>query len=270
MTFKRIVVASDLGAAADRALERAVRLAAAEQGDLAVISVLDDGEDGPLAHRHAPSVEAELRRHVAAVPGGTALSPLVRCLAGETVETVLADFAQSWRADLMVAGGGFAEPASGLFATSLAERLSVASPLPLLLVRHKAFADYANALVPVDFDDLARPALQAALALMRHGIVDVLHVADLPRVGGIPIPSVSLATDFAHLADGLDFGEIVVTTQQRHGVPMVEIAQAARQDQPDLVVMGTSGRTGISRALLGSTAHDLLQRLPCDVLLVRG
>lgn len=268
--FKRILVASDLGAAADRALERAVRLAVAGDGDLAVVCVRDGAEEGPLAHLDVPAIEAELRRHVAAVPGAAALSPLVRCLEAEVVEDAVAEFARAWRADLMVAGGGLAEPVSGLFGVSLAERLSVASPVPLLLVRTKAFDEYANALVPVDFSDLSCPAAVAAMALVPRGGLGLLHVADLPSLaGGVP-PLMSPAEEFAALMDGIDFGALTVTMQQRHGVPMVEIAKAVRDERPDLVAMGTAGRTGLGRALLGSTAHDLLQRLPCDVLLVRG
>ena len=49
----------------------------------------------------------------------------------------------------------------------------------------------------------------------------------------------------------------------------VEIAHAAERHGADLIVVGSHGRHGIGR-LLGSTAHGVLHRAPCDVLTVRS
>jgi nucleotide-binding universal stress UspA family protein len=54
------------------------------------------------------------------------------------------------------------------------------------------------------------------------------------------------------------------------GVPADRIVQAARAKHADLVVMGTHGRTGFSRFLLGSVASRVVATSPCPVLTVRG
>lgn len=266
--FSRLLLATDLAPAADRALERAVRLAVENHGDLAVVCVRPSDGGGPLSRFGSSGIEAEIRRHVAAVPGALELAPVVRCLDGE-IDAAIADFAARWRADLVVAGGGRAQ-ASGLFAVSLVERLSVALPVPLLLVRRKPFAGYASALVPVDFAPPSQAAVQAARALVGHGTLTLLHVADLPSLGGVELPVRDHAEEFAALTRGIALDGLAVGHQLRQGVAMVEIAAAAQADPPDLIVMGTAGRQGITRALLGSTAHDVLEHLPCDVLLVKA
>jgi nucleotide-binding universal stress UspA family protein len=61
------------------------------------------------------------------------------------------------------------------------------------------------------------------------------------------------------------FGEIAVVDNDARDA----ILQAARAVRADLIVIGTHGRRGLSRVLLGSVAEDILRRAPCPVLAVR-
>jgi nucleotide-binding universal stress UspA family protein len=61
-----------------------------------------------------------------------------------------------------------------------------------------------------------------------------------------------------------------VKTLLLEGVPHDRIARAARSRKADLVVMGTHGRTGFAKLILGSVASRVLAIAPCPVLTVRG
>ncbi len=54
------------------------------------------------------------------------------------------------------------------------------------------------------------------------------------------------------------------------GVPYNQIARAAGSKRADLIVMGTHGRTGLSKFFLGSVAERVIALAPCPVLTVRG
>ncbi|MEK7362444.1 MAG: universal stress protein, partial [candidate division NC10 bacterium] len=54
------------------------------------------------------------------------------------------------------------------------------------------------------------------------------------------------------------------------GVPYDRIARAARSKRADLIVMGTHGRSGLSKFFLGSVAERVIALAPCPVLTVRG
>lgn len=54
------------------------------------------------------------------------------------------------------------------------------------------------------------------------------------------------------------------------GVPYDRIARAARSKRADLIVMGTHGRSGLSKFFLGSVAERVIAVAPCPVLTVRG
>ena len=55
----------------------------------------------------------------------------------------------------------------------------------------------------------------------------------------------------------------------RTGVPYQEIVAAARDEGADLVVLGTHGRGGLDRALLGSVADRVIRTAPCPVMTIR-
>jgi nucleotide-binding universal stress UspA family protein len=55
-----------------------------------------------------------------------------------------------------------------------------------------------------------------------------------------------------------------------HGPPAELLADYIEHAQVDLVVLGSQGRSGLARVLLGSTAEHLLHALDCDTLVVRG
>ena len=59
--------------------------------------------------------------------------------------------------------------------------------------------------------------------------------------------------------------EFVVT-----GTPADEIVKAAKAWSADLIVIGTHGRGGVQRALLGSVADGVMRNAPCPVLIIRA
>jgi nucleotide-binding universal stress UspA family protein len=54
------------------------------------------------------------------------------------------------------------------------------------------------------------------------------------------------------------------------GIPHDQITRAARSQRADLIVMGTHGRSGLSKFFIGSVAERVVRLAPCPVLTVRG
>jgi nucleotide-binding universal stress UspA family protein len=135
-----------------------------------------------------------------------------------------------------------------------------------------------HVLVPHDFSDTAERALAFALDLAAPlgARVTVLHVYDIP-VFGFPDGVVALPT-MAELAGQIERAsstalEGVLARNRREGVEVAallrqgtawsEINGAAADTKADLVVIGTHGRRGLSRALLGSVAEKVIRTAPC-------
>jgi nucleotide-binding universal stress UspA family protein len=137
-------------------------------------------------------------------------------------------------------------------------------------------------LVPVDFTDSSRAALEYAATLgARLGAeIDVLHVWQPPRAAG---SEEELLVEFERSDAGHKMMEWLVSlelrsdvephgrlaTGVRSGVPDAIVA-AAESGAYDLVVMATHGRQGLSLLFRSSVTEKVVSRAPCPVVTLRA
>lgn len=144
---------------------------------------------------------------------------------------------------------------------------------------------FQNILLPTDFSDSARPAVNCCreLASKFGSQLHCLHVVDdafqywtavgpesLP-VGPPPEELLELGrTRMARFCSEFLAGfSPPVISHVTYGRPFAEIIEYAREKQISLIVMGTHGRGAIAQALLGSTTEKVVRKAPCAVLTVR-
>lgn len=151
-----------------------------------------------------------------------------------------------------------------------------------------AAAPIRRILVPTDFSACAAAALDYAVALARPlgAEIHVCHCSTLPDydVANQVSPSMRAAATglvqqlgelFKHsreeMAQVLDHHRgqgVTLSDSYVEGYPDEGIVQRAREWGADLIVIGSHGRKGLSRALLGSVAEHVLRHAPCPVLVV--
>jgi universal stress protein A len=78
----------------------------------------------------------------------------------------------------------------------------------------------------------------------------------------------SLETTLANVPDATWSAGRLVQRVIRMGTPYVEITRYAEEQEIDVIVIGTHGRTGLTHLLLGSTAEKIVRKAPCPVLTV--
>jgi nucleotide-binding universal stress UspA family protein len=143
---------------------------------------------------------------------------------------------------------------------------------------------FKKILCPVDFSEDSQQAMQVAAELARgsQATLVLLYVWQ-PKQWmtdyGMQWPNEVLieaqATEEGKLAtyrkDAQRLGVPEVATRLMRGEPWDQIVSAAREDPAvDLIVMGTHGRTGLRRALIGSVAERVVRHAPCTVMVVRA
>jgi len=138
-------------------------------------------------------------------------------------------------------------------------------------------------LVPTDLSDASDPALLYAceLATKLDGKVALVNVIGLLAYG---VAEVGLAVTNATIEGQIHENEALleklaqdVRTRCPVGPVLLKtgdasemIGEAARETNADLIVMGTHGRTGFSRLLIGSVAEKVVRTAPCPVLTIRA
>jgi len=138
-----------------------------------------------------------------------------------------------------------------------------------------------NILFATDFSATSEAALPYATAISRH-FGSTLHVAHalsdtslLLLTGGVDYVSMGTLYEDAvaeakdklnHMAEGFD--SIPYRTYVRHGQVWKNLSGIVSDTGIDLIVVGTHGRTGLGKLLLGSVAEDILRHAPCPALTV--
>ncbi len=140
---------------------------------------------------------------------------------------------------------------------------------------------FTQILVPTSFDEPSQRALNTAIALAQKldASLTLLHVYELPvytYYGTVwPTDFVASVETAARLQLEQTLSIVQRQVRQAHsllrqGVPWQEILAQISEARADLVVIGTHGRQGLSRALLGSVAERVVRTSPVPVLTVRA
>jgi len=159
--------------------------------------------------------------------------------------------------------------------TKVESRTAVAERKPFVPVAPR------NVLFATDFSSTSEAALPYAAAICRR-FGSTLHAAHvfsdtnlLAMTGGVDYVSMGTIYDSAlqdasekleHVARA--FQDIPHHNHVRHGLIWDNLAEIIVENEIDLILVGTHGRTGLGKLLLGSVAEDILRHAPCPVLTV--
>jgi universal stress protein A len=137
-------------------------------------------------------------------------------------------------------------------------------------------------LVATDFSEHADQALQYAadLAMVMDATIHLVHVIGIPPMGipemGVAYSSVMMETTTKHAQAALDTRAARYRDRVSIAPARLEVGDArdvidsvAEQIGADLIVMGTHGRRGLRRVVLGSVAESVVRSAPCPVLTIR-
>lgn len=125
-----------------------------------------------------------------------------------------------------------------------------------------------DVLLPTDGSPLSKDALEHAVATFPDGNITLIHVID-PRYTAADDDELRPERIFAELLDIAESNDIEVDTEIRVGHPAREIVRYSEDADIDEIMLGSHGRDGAARVLLGSVAERVLRRAPVPVTVVR-
>ncbi|NWL80764.1 universal stress protein [Pseudomonas taiwanensis] len=273
--LKHILVAHDLSHEADIALQRAIQLARQHGAALTLLHVLEDHLPNAVQGNLRDAAQQHFNEHLARL-GAEDCRLLLR--KGRPAQQILEEMGDSG-ADLLVIGRHH-HNAPELFIGTTLERVArhLAAPL-LLVVGEQPERPYQNGTVALDFSLCACDALREGYALLpRDANLVALNVMEL---GSRLLSKSSQSADFLatqrELLERLLEDELVglgdsapaVQLEVVRGALPRALDDAIAAQRPQLLALGSHGRSLISQALLGSLALRYLQNPPCDLLLVK-
>lgn len=289
----RIVAATDFSPEADLALSHAVAIARRHGAAVTIVyAEADRSSDehhavGAELDALAAQAEAEARdeleaRVASAAAVGIDTDGVVRAGAADEV---IAEVARDLGAELTVIGTHGRTGVKRFFLGSVAERLVKRTPDAALVVRGVApEGGYTRVLVATDFSDAAKAALLGAFELAAPAAhIDVVHAWQYPlgTWGRIAAKSAAFQTIRDAIVAQAEVGAAALVelaaahgrtihVELRQGAPAATIADAADHGHHDLIAVGTHGRRGALRFLLGSVAEVIVRHAHASVLVAHA
>ncbi len=292
--ISRILCATDTSEASQHAVYQAAALALHLDADLTLIYVSATAEDNrdipPMlaALREMKRLAEEMLRHDRA-----ALAVLLdRARSnGARVESHIAfgdaadevsKAAVELGADLVITGTHGRTGVSKFLLGSTAERIIRISTVPVIVARNPDYVPehgYGKILVPTDFSENAEKAFYLASCLAADECeIELMHCWDLPSGVGSGPASVVETIERSFDREVRARGEAAIAKLASPGlrvtfhaerVPATQgVIDRASERDFDLVVMGSHGRSGLSRFLLGSVAETTIHHATCSVATV--
>lgn len=143
---------------------------------------------------------------------------------------------------------------------------------------------FAKILVPIDFLPHSAEAVRRAtdLAIQHSAEVVLLHAYEPGEYPATPGAVIYDAEQLHHMSskvrarldavrrDADPLGRQRISTRVVQGPPLRAIIEVVTREPFDLIVMGTHGRTGVGRVVLGSIAEQVTRRAPCPVLTIKA
>ncbi|HET6674638.1 MAG TPA: universal stress protein [Nitrospiraceae bacterium] len=293
----RVLLATDFSRCADLALGYALAIASWWKAELHVFHVLEflPGMDPqyPVNKMYLDELRKEATQHLNAIEkraasAGISIRRTIEIgIPSQRIEAAAGDL----NMDLIVMGMHGRTGLEHVLVGSTAERVVRTAPCPVLSVkggrdeRPHATAQAGSPgirrlVIPIDFSASSLDALEYGVQFAKHlgASVTILHVLE-PVAYGLDFTlgrSAERREQKEHVQSKLKVLCALCTSNGvnadsvlKAGLPADSIREYVDREKPDLVIMGTHGRRGISRLLSGSVAEGMLRLACCPVLAVR-
>jgi universal stress protein E len=248
-----------------------------------LVHVVDDDQPADLVALETREAERILSEHVSAMPelGGVRCHPLV--VPGDPFDGILRT-AASTRADLVVMGAHRKQLLRDIFVGTTIERVIRTGSYPVLMVNSEVEKPYRTALAPVDLSERSAHPIRTSMSLgLLNGARLTLVHAFLPLAKGkmsfaglsqnsideyVASERLRAAKEMIAFLDANAIPDHHRSMIIEEGAPFEVISSVARRLRPDVLVIGSHGRSGIAKVLLGSVTEEVLRSLDVDILAV--
>ncbi len=284
LTIRRILFPTDFSDGAARAFPQAAQLADWHDAELHVVHVASSHDELDTT---LPVSRDTLQDWLGTPPASVSLDAL--SISQNQVESDapperLVAYAEDQDIDLVVMGTHGRRGVQRMLLGSVTEEVVRKAPCPVLTVRtdeeEPPKQTIRRILVPVDFSEASEIAVQHATEIAQtYGAkIDLLHVVEevaYPSAYGVEPPLVSSSNVVTRVEKALgtiareNIGYEHVQVSARIGYAPLTILDYVEENDVDLIVLATHGRTGLDRMLLGSVAERVIRQAPTPVFIVK-
>ncbi|HEX8948458.1 MAG TPA: universal stress protein [Dissulfurispiraceae bacterium] len=286
--FGRLLLATEDSGQTRGAMLEAINLAKVCSGKLFVTSVVEANEEfATLAPQLVEKNALQTRQHLDFVKAAAAQEGLdceVIAHQGEEPYRYIVEDAVKKQADTIVMGKQVKSGLKRLMMGSVTAKVIGHSPCNVLVVPGDARVEYKRILVASDGSRYSAAAIRDAISMAKRCGAGLTAVTVVPSESISPLDIVHSEMQKDLIAGKeLNAAECIIkdirAASEREGIkleglvlagkPYEAIIGAAKERNIDLIVVGSHGKTGLEKLLMGSVAERVIVLSPCAVLVVK-
>lgn len=279
-----LLLASDLTSRCDRATDRAAQLAKMWNAKLLVVHAINPNDafhfgkmtQGLPSWRRPDDYRTIMERRVSMDLKLSEIDADVHISEGIPHEVVLKAAIEE-SSDIVITGMGRDESLARVQFGSTLDSLLKSLQIPIMTARRRVRGPYQHIVVATDFSPASRPALENSIRLFGDAKLTLFHAyVGTYREDDLQANNAWKTLAYQQYKKFIDETALESSAVDRlhpvieKGQPEVLLCNYVRHEEIDLVVLGTHGRGGLLRTMLGSTAENLLHLLECDTMVVRS
>jgi universal stress protein E len=276
--MKKILVATDLSSRADRAVLRAIKLAKNYKAHLTILHIIDEDTPRTLLEQTQKIAHQEINQCIKGKIKDIKYD--IKIIVGTPHSSILKAVAEV-NADLVVIGLHRHTEESQSMIGKVIERVINNSMKPVLVVKNRSESDYKNILVGVDFNIHSKKSLKLSLGMFKDSKFHLVHGYYMPFLGTIDNASLeqvfrnNCATDLDNMVKeaikslpSKSEKSFKINKKIIKGSIFDILKEEILHLKPELLVLGTHGRTGLTKILSLNVTENFLANPSCDVLVV--
>ncbi len=281
--YRKILIAIDGSPSSLHALEESFKLAQNEISWIMVVSVippytgdLDLVAVGNIMASMRKPFEEALKKAQEIADKHKVLIKTV-CEEGEPYERII-DLAQAENCDLIVMGRRGLRRLERVLVGSVTARVIGYSPIDVLVIPRDTTVGFKKVLIATDGSKFSKAAEKKAIDFAKSygGELTIISVVDVPPEFYAESPNtvdelVNKAKSYVEaVKKEAESSGVKAETIVKEGESFWVITETAKDIGADLIVMGSYGRTGLKRLLMGSVTEKVIGYAPCPVLVVKS
>lgn len=281
--MKKFLVATDLSARSDRAMERAIKLAKNQNASLVIVHVIDEDTPRPLIEEVKKIANQEIENFIKNKINNVEYS--IKIIVGRAHKSIF-NIVKEENIDLVILGMHRHADEGQVMIGKVIERVVKSSMRPVLVVKNRSESDYNNILIAVDFNIHSKKSLKLALTMFPKSSFNLVHSYHTPVFLGGIAENTNIDQEFkdscseeidemiaeaiAKVSKQLEQKEVNFKINKKvlKGAIFNILNEEVLYEKSELLVLGTRGKTGISKALSLNVTEKILANPPSDILVV--
>lgn len=268
--LEKLLLATDRSAYSEGAVREAIKFAKTCSSRLTVMSVLETNpEYETIGSKFFEQEEKEAKSHLESVKIRAAKEGIdcdTALLESDSPDRAIVDLATQNKVDMIVIGRRGRKGLAKALMGEVAAKIIAHAPCKVLLVPKAAQIEYRNILVATDGSTHAIAAVNEAIAIAKRCGSHIIALSAM-REESERTEAMKFANEAAETAKTGGVSAEAVTPLGRSFNAIIETAGGRGVD---LIVMGTYGKTGLKKFLMGSSTEKVIGAAGCAVLVVKA